>query len=273
MGVVFLLSQSITAREIDVYLETDPQVLYPIIVSTPGVPETVVSIAIPKAQLAYGSKEPDHTRTTSMTGFSPHPPATRDSWRFSRSGHPIEPGSGLITSLVEPRQPVSGQARISSEPPSAETPPATSPKKGQKQERTSPELITSETEIDSLSVLKKSPTGALIRSALLPGWGQLYNGRYLKAGLILGAESFLATEIVLEDRKIRASTSDAKRDLHTRRRNTFAIWLAGTILYSMIDAYVDAHLFGFEEEMEKWANIRLIPKGKGLEAMCRIRFH
>lgn len=34
---------------------------------------------------------------------------------------------------------------------------------------------------------------------------------------------------------------------HPRRRNTFILWWLGARLYGMADAYVDAHLRGFDE--------------------------
>jgi len=36
-----------------------------------------------------------------------------------------------------------------------------------------------------------------------------------------------------------------------KQRNTFFLWFLGVFLYNLADAYVDAHLYGFEEgEME-----------------------
>jgi len=46
---------------------------------------------------------------------------------------------------------------------------------------------------DTVKVSVKSPTGAMIRSLLFPGWGQLYNKKYFKAILVFGAEIGLAT--------------------------------------------------------------------------------
>jgi len=88
----------------------------------------------------------------------------------------------------------------------------------------------------------KSPTGAAIRSALLPGWGQFYNRKPLKGCLLLCAESFLLTEIILEKRDSNISISDR------RRSNTFILWWSGIKLYAILDAYVDAQLWGLGRE-------------------------
>ncbi|HED08391.1 MAG TPA: hypothetical protein ENI57_09775, partial [Ignavibacteria bacterium] len=39
---------------------------------------------------------------------------------------------------------------------------------------------------DSVFVMTKSPMGAVLRSAILPGWGQIYNESYIKAPIIWG---------------------------------------------------------------------------------------
>lgn len=49
---------------------------------------------------------------------------------------------------------------------------------------------------DSLQSDARSPRGALIRSALVPGWGQIYNGQPLKAPIIVGAIGGLVYAVV-----------------------------------------------------------------------------
>ena len=96
----------------------------------------------------------------------------------------------------------------------------------------------------------KSPTGAMIRSALFPGWGQVYTKHYVKGGLIFCLETGLVISAVIEDTKARDAYPKDYEEYLDRldRRNTFLWWTAGVIIYSMIDAYVDAHLFEFDEE-------------------------
>ncbi len=88
----------------------------------------------------------------------------------------------------------------------------------------------------------KSPTGAAVRSALFPGWGQFYNRKPLKGSLFLCAESFLLTQIVLEERCTQDNASSRGR------RNTLILWWAGIKLYAIIDAYIDAHLYGLNRK-------------------------
>ncbi len=103
---------------------------------------------------------------------------------------------------------------------------------------------------DTAKVLTKSPAGAMLRSAALPGWGQFYNEKYIKGALILSLESFFMAGALVEHRNfVRENRSWSS--IHRERRNDFLIWLVGTILFSMADAYVDAHLYRFDDDFER----------------------
>lgn len=104
----------------------------------------------------------------------------------------------------------------------------------------------------------RSPTGALLRSAAVPGWGQFYNSEPLK-GLAYGAlqSGLLGWTLWENDRANNAremfqltgdpSWEQAYEDHHSRRRSL--VWYTvGAWVLSMLDAYVDAYLFGFEAE-------------------------
>jgi hypothetical protein len=118
---------------------------------------------------------------------------------------------------------------------------------------------------DSLSVppvRTKNPTGALLRSLALPGWGQLYNEQYIKSALVLAAEGLLVAGAVVEHQRAGddhavyqdLSRSEAVREAawnrYSRRidkRNAYLWYYAGFKFLSVIDAYVDAHLYRFDE--------------------------
>lgn len=88
----------------------------------------------------------------------------------------------------------------------------------------------------------------MLRSLVLPGWGQFYNGKYWKAGLAFGAESSLiATAIYWNQRAVQVPPNSNERFFYRNNRNTAVWFLAGTILFSMLDAYVDASLSDFDE--------------------------
>ncbi len=103
-----------------------------------------------------------------------------------------------------------------------------------------------------------SAHGALLRSAVLPGWGQFYNGRPVK-GLFFGAASATAlTSVVVKHRRIRSAPTPEEHQDRTARRNSRLLYFALSVALAAIDAYVDAHLAdfgdvpsGFSVEMQR----------------------
>ena len=105
------------------------------------------------------------------------------------------------------------------------------------------------------------PTGALLRSALVPGWGQVYNRQYIKAGIYGGVEIFLLYRARQNWRQMDFHQSNFMNtddpaykaeqfNLYIQRRDdrNIYLWFTGlTIFISMFDAYVDAHLANFDQ--------------------------
>lgn len=112
------------------------------------------------------------------------------------------------------------------------------------------EVEADSTRTDSLP----SAHGALLRSAVLPGWGQFYNGRPVK-GLFFGAASATAlTAVVVEHRRIRSAPTPEEHQDRTARRNGRLLYFALSVALATIDAYVDAHLadFGAAMQVQMW---------------------
>jgi len=112
-----------------------------------------------------------------------------------------------------------------------------------------------------------APRWVMLRSLAVPGWGQLHNGSWLKAVLLGGGETAIISGLVEDDRRIRRlrAQADAARaegdndgfnaavDAYNQRLNHFVSrqWLLGGLLvYSLMDAYVDAHFKDFKVEFE-----------------------
>jgi len=111
------------------------------------------------------------------------------------------------------------------------------------------------------------PRYVMLRSLLVPGWGQLHNRAWVKAVVIGGGEIFLISDIVSDERQLRG-LSRAVQDLRPtgdfdaqnaaiERYNARLDhmvgreWLLGGVLvYSLIDAYVDAHFVNFRFEFD-----------------------
>lgn len=106
------------------------------------------------------------------------------------------------------------------------------------------------------------PFLVMARSAIVPGWGQVYNRQPLKAVVVVAGEGFLTYKIFQElkreneaiDRQ-NAATDDAELlaaqadELdHYNRKINWIWWTAAAHLLQMADAYVDAHLINFDAE-------------------------
>jgi hypothetical protein len=110
-----------------------------------------------------------------------------------------------------------------------------------------------------------TPFSIMARSAIVPGWGQAANHRWIKAVVAAGAEGFAGARFVnawsdvnAANRKVDAAlrmgdadgalAAQAEADqAFTRRAN--AGWILGiAAALSMMDAYIDAHFIQFDAD-------------------------
>jgi len=111
----------------------------------------------------------------------------------------------------------------------------------------------------------KSITTAILLSAVLPGAGQVYTGRYWKVPIILGFSAYFAREWILQNNRYESARSNYaqsvqrgdnqgqgdpqllyERDFYRDDRDKFAFYFALTYVLNIIDAYVGASLYSFE---------------------------
>ena len=76
--------------------------------------------------------------------------------------------------------------------------------------------------------------GLAWKLGFIPGLGQLYNGKYLKAIGFIGAEYYAVTRFM-----------ELKEEGKIGLRNTYAWWIFGLFVSNILDSYVDAHLSTF----------------------------
>ena len=95
-----------------------------------------------------------------------------------------------------------------------------------------------------------APRSAMLRSALLPGWGQLYNGRPFKALFFAAASATALSSVVVEHRRIDTAPTPEIHQDRAARRNTRLLYFALSVSFAAIDAYVDAHLADFGADMQ-----------------------
>lgn len=103
-------------------------------------------------------------------------------------------------------------------------------------------------ESDSLKNYR-SPRGAMLRSIVFPGWGQWYNKKKFKSALIFCAEAACVYGYHYETGRINDTDDDTLREFYSDERRKYVWWLGGVIIYSMIDAFVDAYLDDFDAQM------------------------
>ncbi len=111
----------------------------------------------------------------------------------------------------------------------------------------------------------KSPATAIILSAILPGAGQVYTGRYWKVPLIVGFGAYFVNMWIKMDNHYTESRDaysasvaagagngqgDSRllyeRDFYRDERDRFGFYVALTYLLNIIDAYVGASLYDFD---------------------------
>ncbi len=110
----------------------------------------------------------------------------------------------------------------------------------------------------------KSPWGAVARSAILPGWGQVYNEQYIKAAIGFGAFTYFLSRIYHFNQEYKKTGNTDFRD----QRVTNSWYLGLTYVVVMIDAYVDAYLFRFDDAVQ-WG-IDLAPQEKSFTVNMRM---
>ena len=117
---------------------------------------------------------------------------------------------------------------------------------------------------DSVFVMQKSPWGAVLRSAVIPGLGQIYNQSYIKAPIIWGGiiTLYLGWRFYnnhyndtknIYDELLNSGNADPylisgyknARDFYHNQRDLFAIYMGIVYVLNLVDAYVDAELFDF----------------------------
>ncbi len=118
------------------------------------------------------------------------------------------------------------------------------------------------------SLHSQVPRKALVRSLLLPGWGQYANGRLFKALGFGAAAAVLAGRVVAQQRELGRADMRGAPDLELEDlaagRNTRVLLLVANATLAGIDAYVDAQLAGFD--------LSLGPRAAPGLALLEVRF-
>ncbi len=135
--------------------------------------------------------------------------------------------------------------------------------------------------------VRRGPATALVAAAAYPGLGQLVVGSEMKAAAVGAAQAYIVARLILEDRWTRhalrlynetggASYYDDYSE-HYDRRQTLVWWALAVGILSVADAYVDAHLVGFDDPPGRPGMSELEPEARhvgddGLRVGLAVRF-
>ena len=109
---------------------------------------------------------------------------------------------------------------------------------------------------DSTDTVPKSPKKAVVYS-IIPGGGQLYNGKKIKAALMFGAQFWMLYQFQT-NRSAYNFWDDGSymkpREYFRDNRNKYAWYSTFVYIYNLADALVDSHLSDFDEKVDKTQN-------------------
>jgi hypothetical protein len=91
-----------------------------------------------------------------------------------------------------------------------------------------------------------TPTGAFLRSLILPGWGQARLGRNVTGGMFVAFEGLAAAMVWKSYWQLEFARTRGKFvRSHTQEREDWLVLLAFNHLMAATEAYVSAHLYDF----------------------------
>ena len=109
----------------------------------------------------------------------------------------------------------------------------------------------------------KNPVKAMVFSGVIPGGGQFYNESYYKAAGVLALEGYFIGNLAYNIYQANYYKEEMKKtigdeyyfnleqyNLYFNRRQNDVWWLGTVVFLSIVDAYVDASLFNYEQEKE-----------------------
>jgi hypothetical protein len=122
--------------------------------------------------------------------------------------------------------------------------------------RKGPDEVNQEASSPREETMEKSPLRSMLRSAVIPGWGQFYTGHPYRGSIFFTLEGFLFTfawaENYRADRNWESylTTGESRfleaYDRHFNRGRDLMSFALAVFLINIADAYVGAHLYDFE---------------------------
>ncbi|HRS01126.1 MAG TPA: DUF5683 domain-containing protein [Bacteroidota bacterium] len=149
--------------------------------------------------------------------------------------------------------------------------------------------LTTNQNIAEISKMTKSPFGAVARSLILPGWGQLYVESYWKIPVFIGGMGFLTYLIIDNNNKYNNASKEVnnyqkqsdydfyydylvkKREYYRDNRDQSIFIMVGVYILAAVDAYVGANLYDFNVSED--LSINISPKDlNGIAVNLQVKF-
>ncbi|NIA23244.1 MAG: hypothetical protein GWP03_03675 [Proteobacteria bacterium] len=87
-------------------------------------------------------------------------------------------------------------------------------------------------------------------SIIVPGSGQIYNGQFVKAALIAGTETVTGYYIYEFNKKSMDENDEQEKITYKNYRNNMIWLLSGEIVYSSIDAFIEAKMANMNKKID-----------------------
>lgn len=156
---------------------------------------------------------------------------------------------------------VSESMVLGATPPTGTPAPAPLPEQGPQERRAAPPRPPRRAELDALRHEHRSATTAVLMSAVVPGWGQLYADVPFWSALAFTVQMYYLGSLLMERRRVERArvlrdrepvdsplreTRTQLVDEHKERARDFIWWSSGALLVIALDAYVSVELADFD---------------------------
>ena len=113
----------------------------------------------------------------------------------------------------------------------------------------------------------EAPRWVMLRSLVIPGWGQWHNGSWRKAVAAAGLEGWMIAKVAADQASLKSLDADiaaarrrgeanaeaaliARFNARSDRSIAHQWWFGSLLAYSMLDAYIDAHFRNFRIDVD-----------------------
>jgi hypothetical protein len=169
----------------------------------------------------------------------------------SRLAHAVRSGALVLAGLIVAASAAGAQDSTTTAPPLT----------GDTVQRAAPAVATGH---------KPSATGNMLKSLVVPGWGQLSLGRELTALVFIAGEAGTLTMVIKSQKDLNRARDAGDADLidqYTRKREDWLVYMGINHVLSALEAYVSAKLWDFPGDLD----LQVTPGGLGAAARIPIR--